>query len=191
MLCVVGLGNVLTKANLTGIWLQLTGNELHKGRFTSTVRTNKRYMISSIQLEINVIVDKVILVRFSNTLKRNNGISGTWGLWEPKMHVMRLLWKNYQLFTDLLDLCNALLNLLSLGWFIPKPLNEGFHMSNVALLSCTFSAKLLKIFFSLMKVARIVAGIRDQHTILKCCNMSHASIHKRTIVAYQQNRSVI
>ena len=161
MLCVVGLGDVLTKSDFSGIWLQLTGNELHKSRFTSAVRTNKCYMVSSIQLEVNVIVDKVILVRFSHALKRNNGISGTWGLWEPKMHVMRLLWKNYQLFTDLLDLCHALLNLFSLGWLVPKAFNEGFHMSNVTLLSCTFSTKLLKIFFSLMKVTGIVAGIRN------------------------------
>ena len=191
MLCVVGLGDVLTKANLTGIWLQLAGNELHKSGFTSAVRSNKRYVISSIQLKVNVIVDKVILVRFGHTLKRNDGISGTRGLWEPKMHVMRLLWKNYQFFTDLLDLCHALLNLFCLGRLIPKSLNEGLHVSNVALLSCAFSAELLKIFFSLMQITRIVSGIGYEHTILKRRHVRYACIHERAVVTYQQNRTII
>ena len=104
---------------------------------------------------------------------------------------MRLLWKNYQFFTDLLDLCYALLNLFCLGRLIPKSLNEGFHMSNVALLSCTFSTELLKIFFSLMQITRIVSGIRDKHTILKRRHVRYACIHERAIVTYQQNRTVI
>ena len=82
------------------------------------------------------------------------------------MHMVRLFWKNNQLFTDFLDLCHALLYLFGLSWLIPKALNEGLHVSNIALLSCTFSTKLLKIFFSLMKITGIVAGIRYQHAIL-------------------------
>ena len=142
MLCIIGFSNVLTQANLSRIWLKFASNKLHKSRFTSTVRANKRNVISAIQLKVNVIVDKVILVRFGNALKRDDGISGTRRFWEPKMHVMRLLWKNYQFFTDLLDLCHALLNLFCLGRLIPKSLNEGFHVSNVSLLSSSFSAEL-------------------------------------------------
>ena len=152
MLCVVGLSDVLTQANLSRIWLKLTSNKLHKSGFTSTVRANKRNVISAIQFEVNVVIDKVILVRFGHALKRNDGISSTRRFWEPEMHVMRLLWKNYQLFTDLLDLCHALLNLFCLGRLIPKSLNESLHVSNIALLSCTFSTELLKIFFSLMQI---------------------------------------
>ena len=152
VLCIIGFSDVLTQANLSRIWLKFASNKLHKSRFTSTVRANKRNVISAIQLKVNVIVDKVILIRFSHTLKRNNGVTGTRRFWEPKMHVMRLLRKNYQFFTDLLDLCYALLNLFCLGRLIPKSLNEGFHMSNVALLSSSFSAELFKIFFSLMQI---------------------------------------
>ena len=191
VLCIVSFSDVLAQANLSRIWLKLTSNKLHKSRFTSTVRANKRNVISAIQLKVNVIVDKVILIRFSHALKRDDGISGTRRFWKPKMHVMRLLWKNYQLFTDLLDLCHALLNLFCLGRLIPKSLNEGLHVSNVALLSCTFSTKLLKIFFSLMQITRIVSGIRDKHTILKRRHVRYACIHERAIVTYQQNRTVI
>ena len=191
MLCIVSFSDVLTQANLSRIWLKFASNKLHKSRFTSTVRANKRNVISAIQLKINVIVDKVILIRFGHTLKRNNGVSSTRRFWEPKMHVMRLLWKNYQFFTDLLDLCHALLNLFCLGRLIPKSLNEGLHVSNVALLSRAFSAELLKIFFSLMKIAGIIAGIGYEHTILKCRHMRYAGIHERAIVTYQQNRTVI
>ena len=142
VLCIIGFSNVLTQANLSRIWLKFASNKLHKSRFTSTVRANKRNVISAIQLKVNVVIDKVILVRFGHALKRDDGISGTRRFWESKMHVMRLLWKNYQFFTDLLDLCYALLNLFCLGRLIPKSLNEGFHMSNVALLSSSFSAEL-------------------------------------------------
>ena len=191
MLCIVGFSDVLTQANLSRIWLKLASNKLHKSRFTSTVRANKRNVISSIQFEINVVIDKVILVRFGHALKRDDGISGTRRFWEPKMHVMRLLWKNYQFFTDLLDLCYALLNLFCLGRLIPKSLNEGLHVSNVALLSCTFSTELLKIFFSLMQITRIIAGIGYEHTILKRRHVRYTCIHERAIVTYQQNRTVI
>ena len=101
------------------------------------------------------------------------------------MHVVRLLWKNYQFFTNLLDLCHALLNLLCLGRLISKSLNESLHVSNVALLSCPFSAELLKIFFSLMKIAGIIAGIGYEHTILKRRHVRNACIHKRAVVTYQ------
>ena len=191
VLCIVSFSDVLTQANLSRIWLKLASNKLHKSRFTSTVRANKRNVISAIQLKVNVVIDKVILVRFGHALKRNDGISGTRRFWEPKMHVMRLLWKNYQFFTDLLDLCYTLLNLFSLSGLIPKALNEGLHMSNITLLSCTFSTELLKIFFSLMKIAGIIAGIGYEHTILKRRNVRYTGIHERAIVAYQQNRAII
>ena len=152
MLCIIGFSDVLTQANLSRIWLKFASNKLHKSRFTSTIRANKCNVISAIQLKVNVIVDKVILVRFGHALKRDDGVSGTRRFWEPKMHVMRLLWKNYQFFTDLLDFCHALLNLFCLGRLIPKSLNEGLHVSNIALLSCAFSTELLKIFFSLMQI---------------------------------------
>ena len=191
MLCIVSFSDVLPQANLSRIWLKLTSNKLHKSGFTSAVRANKRYVISAIQLKVNVIIDKVILIRFGHALKRNDCISGTRRFWEPKMHVMRLLWKNYQLFTDLLDLCHALLNLFCLGRLIPKSLNESLHVSNIALLSCTFSTELLKIFFSLMKIARIIAGIGYEHTILKRRHVRYTGIHERAVVTYQQNRTVI
>ena len=191
MLGVVGTRDILAQLHGAPRGGLVSGDELHQRGLARAIGTYQHHVVSAVELQRDALVYEVVPVGLAHVVQRHHHVARTRRLGETEVHLLGLLGKHHELVLDLLQTLDALLHLLGLRRLVAEAVDERLHVLDVALLRRALGLELLQVVLALLEVARVVAGVRGEASVLERRHVAHARVHEGAVMAHDEHGAVI